>query len=176
MVKAKNNSSDSDTVTTIMSGIPAHMAVQERQQQPINELEAVVQSNSRNCGGGRGGGSGGSGRSWRQEAGGRRQEAGGRRQEAGGGQGGSGSRIYRPKSDGPLNRIKTGQYYGNDNHCWSHHGYDVAKNHDSKTCECKWRHANHQEAATGANPMGGSPKDKEFSKMEGLMVLGATSD
>jgi hypothetical protein len=75
MVKAKNNSSDSDTVTTIMSGIPAHMAVQERQQQPINELEAVVQSNSRNCGGGRGGGSGGSGRSWRQEAGGRRQEA-----------------------------------------------------------------------------------------------------
>jgi hypothetical protein len=24
--------------------------------------------------------------------------------------------------------------------------------------------------------MGGSPKDKEFSKMEGLMVLGATSD
>jgi hypothetical protein len=82
MVKAKNNSSDSDTVTTIMSGIPAHMAVQERQQQPINELEAVVQSNSRNCGGGRGGGSGGSGRSWRQEAGGRRQEAGGRRQEA----------------------------------------------------------------------------------------------
>jgi hypothetical protein len=58
---------------------------------------------------------------------------------------------------------KTGQYYGNDNYCWSH-GYDVAKDHDSKSCKAEWRHENHKEEATGDNPMRGSDKDKQFSK------------
>jgi len=52
---------------------------------------------------------------------------------------------------------KTGQYYGNDNYCWSH-GYNVAKNHDSKSCKEEWRHTGHKEEANGDNPMKAPPR------------------
>jgi hypothetical protein len=56
---------------------------------------------------------------------------------------------------------KNSKYWKADTYCWSC-GYDCSKNHDSKTCE--YKAPGHQDAATGANPMGGSTKDKEYSK------------
>jgi hypothetical protein len=44
------------------------------------------------------------------------------------------------------------------------HDYVCAKNHDSKTCEVKWREEGHKEVATGDNPTGGTTKDKKNSK------------
>ena len=151
MIKTKNSSSDADETASTMSAMTAHTAVQERQQRRIAQLEAQVQASI--TGGGRGGGGG--------RSGGRGGGRGGGR--SGNRDGGRGTYVYRAKSDGPVNSIKTGQFYGNDNYCWSH-GYDVAKNHDSKSCESKWRHTGHKEEATGDNPLGGSIKDKEHSK------------
>ena len=45
----------------------------------------------------------------------------------------------------------------NENYCWSH-GWIVADNHDSKTCKNPL--PGHQTAATRANTMGGSDKNK----------------
>jgi hypothetical protein len=144
MVKSKISDAD-DT----FSAMTAHTVVQ---QQRINELEAQIRALSNTRIDNSGSGSRGGGSSLRGSS----NRGAGR-----GNTGGRGNRVHRPWSDGPAHCTKTGKYYPNDNYCWSH-GYDCAINHDSKSCN---RKANgHQESAAGDNPMGGSMKDKEFSK------------
>ena len=136
MVKAKNNDTVDDTATTF-SAMTAHSALQEQNhQRRMAELEALIRSNNSGGGGGRDGGGRGGGR-------------------------GRGNQTYRRWSDGPANATKTSKYYPNDNYCWKH-GYDCSNKHHSGTCRDTV--PGHQAAATGANPMGGSMKDKEFSK------------
>jgi hypothetical protein len=88
----------------------------------------------------------------------------------GGGRGGAGrggasrggaSRGYQSRADGPENMTKNSKYWNDDIYCWTC-GYDCSKNHDSTTCNHEA--TGHQFAATGANPMGKSIKDKEYSK------------
>jgi hypothetical protein len=78
----------------------------------------------------------------------------------GGGRGGSG-RGYCSRVDVPKNVTKNSKYWNADTYCWTC-GYDCSRNHDSSTCSHKA--PGHQSTATGANPMGGSIKDKEYSK------------
>jgi hypothetical protein len=169
----KKNSTDADDTATTLSAMTAHTAVQDQQQQRIDDLEALLQStrmgggNCNNTGSGYNNNTGSSnsstsGGNWSGSQGGSRGSSNGSR----GGRGSSNSnsnRTYNPRSDGPANMTKTGQYYGNDNYCWSH-GYNVAKNHDSKSCKEEWRHTGHKEEANGDNPMKGSTKDRQFSK------------
>jgi hypothetical protein len=78
----------------------------------------------------------------------------------GGGRGGAG-RGYCSRADGPKNMTKNSKYWNADTYCWTC-GYDFSKNNDSSTCNHKA--PGHQSTATGSNPMGGSTKDKEYSK------------
>ena len=69
---------------------------------------------------------------------------------------------YCSRADGPANITKNSKYWNADTYCWTC-GYDCSsRNHDRNTCDHKA--AGHQDAATGANPIGGSTKDKEYSK------------
>jgi hypothetical protein len=103
---------------------------------------------------------GGSAFPWR--GGGGSSRGGGRGGSRGGrsGRGGS-NKGYRSRADGPVNMTKNSKYWNLDTYCWTC-GYDCSSNHDSSTCTHKA--TGHQSAATGANPMGGSIKDKEYSK------------
>jgi hypothetical protein len=100
---------------------------------------------------------GGSAFPWRGGGGNSRSSGGGR----GGGRGGDGRSSYHSRADGPENMTKNSKYWNADTYCWTC-GYDCSRNHDSTTCSHKA--PGHQSAATGANPMGGSIKDKEYSK------------
>ena len=51
--------------------------------------------------------------------------------------------------------------YDPNGYCWTH-GYRVHKNHNSANCKSKA--PGHQDAATRANPMGGSTKNKDWVK------------
>ena len=104
-------------------------------------------------GGGTGGGRGGRGRG-RGGAG----RGGGR---GNGNNGGSGRGSNRSRADGPANMTKNSKYWTAETYCWSC-GYDCSINHYSGNCTQKA--VGHQDAATGDNPMGGSTKDKQFSK------------
>jgi hypothetical protein len=108
--------------------------------------------------------SGGSVFPWRGSGGGGRDSGGGGRGTSrNGGRGGGCGRNYRRKTDGPANINKISKYWKADTYCWSC-GYDCSKNHDSKTCE--YKATGHKDTATGANPLGGSTKDKEYSKLK----------
>ena len=52
-------------------------------------------------------------------------------------------------------------HYDPNGYCWTH-GYRVHKNHNSANCKSKA--PGHQDAATRANPMGGSSKKKDWVK------------
>ena len=166
----EKTSSDADDTATTLSAMTAHTAVQDRQQQRIDDLEALLRSSrmgggtcNNNSSNGNSSNSNNSSRGGGSSNNSRGGGRGNRNNNTSRGGRGSGTKTYSPRSDGPANMTKTGQYYGNDNYCWSH-GYDVAKNHDSKSCKAEWRHENHKEEATGDNPMRGSDKDKQFSK------------
>jgi hypothetical protein len=95
------------------------------------------------CGGSSYGGQGSSG-------------GGGRR--SGGGQG----NTIRLRRNGPANCTKNTKFYtSSETYCWSC-GYDCSKIHGSNTCSYKLQ--GHQDTATATDTMGGSLKDKEFSK------------
>ena len=144
---AKTKSSDVDDTATTMSAITAHSAIQDQQRRRIDELEALIRSNNITN-------NNNNPRSDVSTSGGSRKSKSTSNNR--------GKTKYRPISDGPPNSTKNGPFYANnDNYCWTH-GYDIAGKHDSKSCT--WREIGHQETATGDNPMGGSVKDKEFSK------------
>jgi hypothetical protein len=132
-----------DDAATAFSAMTAHSALKDRRIEELEAQKSQLRSSSNTTippfrGGnpGRGGGAGrGAGR-------------------------GRGRGSYRARSDGPPNSTKTGPYWPNDNYCWTH-GYDCAK-HGSRSCE--YQAPGHQVTATGGTPMGGSIKDKEFSK------------
>jgi hypothetical protein len=58
---------------------------------------------------------------------------------------------------------KNSKYCKADTYCWSC-GYDCSRNHDSKTCE--YKAPGHREAATGANPLGGSGWEQQANNIE----------
>lgn len=82
-------------------------------------------------------------------------------------------KVSRRKSDGPANTIKVTKYYDNDNSCYSC-GYDVSRNHTSKTC--RFPLIGHDPNHTAENPSADHiPKDIEFSKYNhpnNLMLTG----
>jgi hypothetical protein len=130
-----------DDAATAFSAMTAHPALKDKRIEELEAQNSQLRSNTtlpgRDGNPGRGGGTGrGTGR-------------------------GRGRGSYRVRSDGPPNSTKTGPYWPNDNYCWTH-GYDCAKNHDSRSCE--YQAPGHQVSAAGGTPMGGSIKDKEFSK------------
>jgi hypothetical protein len=86
---------------------------------------------------------------------------GGNSRNGGGGRGGAGRSSYRSRADGPKNMTKNSKYWNADTYCWTCR-YDCSKDHDSTACNHKA--PGHQATATGSNPMGGSTKDKEYSK------------
>jgi hypothetical protein len=104
---------------------------------------------------------GGSAFPWRGGGGNSHNGGVGRGVGRGGGRGGGAGRYYRSRADGPENMTKNSKYWNADTYCWTC-GYDCSKNHDSTTCNHKA--PGHQSAATGSSPMGGSIKDKEYSK------------
>ena len=135
-----------DDNATTFSAMTANSAVQDRR---IAELEALLRTSAltttsaTGTGGGRGGRGGG---------------RGGR-----GGRGGNnaGGGVYKSRADGPTNCTKNSKFYTAETYCWSH-GYDCSTRHHSGSYFRK--EPGHMDAATGDNPMGGSIKDKEFSK------------
>jgi hypothetical protein len=143
MVQDKTDGGLDETATAFLA-MTMNSAVKDRRIEELEAQNSQLRSSSYSIlpgrGGGRGGGCGGAGRS----------------QGPGRGRG-----SYRAQSDRPPNSTKTGPYWPNDNYCWTH-GYDCAKNHDSGSCE--FQALGHQVAAIGGTPMGGSIKDKEFSK------------
>jgi hypothetical protein len=162
MVAARSTTGGIDDNATAFSALTASSAVKDRR---IIDLELQLRHANTNTippptGGTGGGTGGGSAFPWR--GGGGSSRGGGR----GGGRGGRGGRGgsnkgYRSRADGPKNMTKNSKYWNADTYCWTC-GYDCSKNHDSSTCTHKA--TGHQSAATGANPMGGSTKDKEYSK------------
>jgi hypothetical protein len=148
MVAARSTTDAIDDNATAFSALTASSAVKDRR---IIDLELQLRRANTNTipplpsGGGsafpwRGGGSGGRGGQ--------------------GGRGGS-NKGCRSRADGPKNMTKNSKYWNADTYCWTC-GYDCSSNHDSSTCTHKA--TGHQSAATGGNPMGGSIKDKEYSK------------
>jgi hypothetical protein len=152
----ENKASVADDNATAYSALTTQTSMQDKRR--IDDLEAQLRSlstghtGSSTGGSSRGGASrGGSGRGGSSQSGGR----GGR----GGGNRGS---NYICRSDGPPNTRKTTKWFGSsDTYCWTH-GYDCSNRHESSTCNHK--KPGHREAATGTNTLGGSIKDKEFSK------------
>jgi hypothetical protein len=157
MVAARSTDGVDDN-TTAFSAMTVSSAVKDRR---IEELEIQLRransnsnsnSNSNTAPPPTDNTSGGSSFPWR---------GGGGRGSSGGRGGGRGRGNYRSRADGPANMTKNSKYWKADTYCWTC-GYDCSRNHGSKTCEHKT--TGHQDAATGANPMGGSTKDKEYSK------------
>jgi hypothetical protein len=148
MVQDKTDGGLDDAATTF-SAMTMNLALKDRRIKELEAQNSQLRSSSNTTippfqGGGNPGRGGGAGRG------------------AGRGRGrGRGCGSYRARSDGPPNSTKTGPYWPNDNYYWTH-GYDCAKNHDSRSCE--YQAPGHQVSATGGTPMGGSIKDKEFSK------------
>jgi hypothetical protein len=173
---ASRSADGMDDNATAFSAMTASSAVKDRR---IKDLEAQLRRANSNSNTGpppTGGSSGGSAFPWRGSGGGGRGSSGsgsgGRGTGRNGGRGsGARGRNYRSKADGPANMTKHSKYWKADTYCWSC-GYDCSKNYDSKTCE--YKALGHQDAATGANPLGGSTKDKGILKME-MMCFGATS-
>jgi hypothetical protein len=148
-----------DDNATAFSAMTASSAVKDKR---IEDLESQLRrANSTNTVPPTGGSSGGSAFPWRGTSGGGCGGGGGRGAGHNGGRGGGRGRNYRSKADGPANMTKNSKYWKADTYCWSC-GYDCSRNHDSKTCE--YKAPEHHDAATGANPLGGSTKDKEYSK------------
>jgi hypothetical protein len=151
MVAARSTTGDGiDDNATAFSALTASSAVKDRR---IIDLEIQLRRANTNTtpppptGGG-------SAFPWR--GGGGSSRGGGR----GGGRGGS-ARGYRSRADGPVNMTKNSKYWNADTYCWTC-GCDCSKNHDGSTCNHKA--SGYQSTATGSNPMGGSIKDKEYSK------------
>ena len=152
MVQARNND-EMDDAATAFSALTVHSALKDKR---IEDLEARLRSSSTITTQGSTVGTPGSTGTGTPARGTGRGRGRGRGDRTGGK-----GRGYRSRSDGPANFTKNGPYWDNDNYCWSC-GYDCAINHDSGSCN---RQADgHQVAATGNNPMGGSIKDKQFSK------------
>ena len=63
------------------------------------------------------------------------------------------------------------RYKGYNGVCFSH-GYNVAPDHDSKTCRPHTHKPGHDESHTGDNPVNGAlQKDKKFSKQAGQPLV-----
>jgi hypothetical protein len=157
MVATRSTTSDGiDDSATTFSALTASSAVKDRR---IIDLELQLRRANTNTtpppptGGG-------SAFPWRGGGGSSRGGGRGGRGGSCGGQGGS-NKGYRSRADGPVNMTKNSKYWNSDTYCWTC-GYDCSSNHDSSTCTHKA--TGHQSAANGANPMGGSIKDKEYSK------------
>jgi hypothetical protein len=156
---ASRSTDGMDDNATAFSAMIASSAVKDKRIEDLKLQLRRANSNS-NTVPPTGSTSGGSTLPWRGGGGGR--GSGGRGTGRNGGRGGDGrGRNYRSKADGPANMTKYSKYWKADTNCWSC-GYDCSKNHGSKTCE--YKAPGHQDAATGANPLGGSTKDKEYSK------------
>jgi hypothetical protein len=76
------------------------------------------------------------------------------------GRGGS-NKGDRSKADGPENMSKNSRYWNADTYCWTC-GYDSSKNNDCSTCT--HQEPGHESAATVFKAMGGSIKEKEYSR------------
>ena len=141
-----------DDNATAFSAMTANSAVQDRR---IAELEALLRTSAITPTSATGtGGNTGTG-------GGRGGRGGGRGGRGGRGGNNAGGGVYKSRADGPDNCTKNSKFYTAETYCWSH-GYDCSTRHHSGSCFRK--EPGHMDAATGANPMGGSIKDKEFSK------------
>jgi hypothetical protein len=163
-VKASANALDDNA--TAFSALTAQTAMQD-QKRRIEDLEArlrAVGSTVTTEGSTRGGGStytprsGGTTTPRTDTSRGGGVGRGGTRGGRSSGRGGGGRR----RSDGPACCTKNSKFFSSsDTYCWSC-GYDCGTNHDSMSC--KFKAQGHQDTATGANPLGGAIKDKEFSK------------
>jgi hypothetical protein len=156
-----------DDNATAFSAMTASSAVKDKGIEDLESQLRQANSNSNHVPPPTGSSSGGSAFPWRGSSGG---GSGGRGSGGGAGRGsgrnggrggGRGRGNYRSKADGPANMTKNSKYWKAETYCWSC-GYDCSRNHDSKTCQ--YKATGHQDSATGANPMGGSTKDKEYSK------------
>ena len=150
MIAARGGGMDDNA--TAFSAMTANSAVQDRR---IAELEALLRTSAITPTSATGtGGNTGTG-------GGRGGRGGGRGGRGGRGGNNAGGGVYKSRADGPDNCTKNSKFYTAETYCWSH-GYDCSTRHHSGSCFRK--EPGHMDAATGANPMGGSIKDKEFSK------------
>jgi hypothetical protein len=137
MVAARSTTNGIDDNATAFSALTASSAVKDRQ---IIDIELQLRRANTNTTPPPPAG-GGSAFPWRGGGG------GGSGSSCGGARGGRGcsNRGYRSRAYGPENMTKNSKYWNTDTYCWTC-GYDCSKNHDS------------------SNPMGGSIKDKEYSK------------
>jgi hypothetical protein len=162
-IVASRSTDGVDNNATVFSAMTFSSAIKDKR---IKELELQLRrANSNTVPPPTGNTNGGSSFPWRgggNSSGG--GHGGGSRdtgRNCGRGRGSSGRGSYRSRADGPANCTKNSKYWNVDTYCWTC-GYDCSKNHDSTACAHKA--AGHQNAATGANKMGGSAKDNGFSK------------
>ena len=153
MVAARSDGVDDNA--TAFSALTASSVGKDKR---IKELEALLQSSDITAASTTTGTSGGRGAFPWRGSGGAGRGGGGR---GAGNNGGRGRGVYRSRADGPGNITKNSKCWTAETYCWSH-GYDCSSNHCSGKCTRKA--IGHKDTATGGNPMGGSTKDKEFSK------------
>jgi hypothetical protein len=153
---ASRSADGMDDNATAFSAMTASSAVKDRR---VEDLELKLRRANSNFNTGpppTGGSSGGSAFPWRGRGGGRN-----------GGRGGGCVRgNYRSRADGPAKMTKNSKYWKADTLLLVLWVWLFKESWSSKKCEHKA--TEHQDAATWANPMGGSyyssTKDKEYSK------------